>query len=161
VELISVVVVMALVSAVVILRWSGVHHAAVAESTLSRLETVDQHLRHFARSRGRTCVLEIDAERGRFRKQYDLAGGAGPAWESLGRVVRIEKTRIGGEKPRRAAAVIPFNAVGASPTYGLHIVGPGKREAWLVFAGVSGEMTQFESERQWNAAFELLTPPSL
>jgi hypothetical protein len=161
VELISVVVVMALVSAVVILRWSGVHHAAIAESTLNRLETVDQHLRHFARSRGRTCVLEFDAERRRFRKQYNLVDGAGPAWESLGRVIRIEEMRIGGEKPRRAAVVIPFDAIGASPTYGLHIVGPGKREEWLVFAGVSGEMTQFESERQWNAAFELLTPPSL
>lgn len=161
IELVAVIVVASLVSAVVMIRWSSVHHPAMVESTLQKLEFVDQHLRRFARSRGRACGIEFDQERNRIRKVYGGEEEKHAAWESIGGAIRLEEIRVGGERPRGRTAVIPVSRVGTSPTYGLHLTGPGQREAWLVFAGISGELIPCDTERQWHATFDLLTPSGL
>lgn len=153
--------IVALISAVVIVRWSGVHHEALATAALGKLQFTDQHLRRIARSRGRVCRIEFDMAHGRFRKQYEASGTDVAPWETLGRLVAIEDLRIGSETPRSNSPTLSFDSTGMSPTYGLHLVGPGKRECWLVVAGVSGQTTVLTSERSWRAAFDLLKPPSL
>lgn len=156
-----VVVILAFLAAVVATRWSGVHHVAVAESTRGKLQFADQHLRQFARSRHRPCLLTFDLEKSQVGKQRSVEESDGPQWESLGTGVRIDAMRVGIEKPSGRRAEISVDVNGQTPTYGLHLVGPGKRETWLLFAGVSGQMTELKDQRAWNAAFELLTPPSL
>jgi prepilin-type N-terminal cleavage/methylation domain-containing protein len=161
VEMLVVVVVLALLAAVVATRWSGVHHGAVAESMRSKLQFVDQHLRQFARSRHRTCLLTFDLEKSQVGKERSLDGHDAPQWESLGTGVRIDAMRVGVDKPTGRQVEISVDVNGQTPTYGLHLIGPGKRETWLLFAGVSGQMTELKDQRAWNAAFELLASPSL
>jgi type II secretory pathway pseudopilin PulG len=156
-----VVVVLALIAAIVATRWSSLHHRAVGESAIGRLEFVDQHLRQFARSRGQGCELAFDLDRHRIRKRYRDDESESPAWETLGTGVELRSIRIGGEKPTNRTVEVRFDVNGQSPAYGLHLVGPGERDSWLVFAGVSGQMTQCASEAAWNGAFELLQPPGL
>lgn len=156
-----VIVILALLAAVVATRWSGVHHRAVAESTRNQLQFVDQHLRQFARSRNRPCVLAFDVEKSRIGKQLALDDEDQLQWESLGTGVRVASMRVGVDKPTSRRIEIPVDAIGQTPTYGLHLVGPGKRETWLLFAGVSGQMSELKDQRTWNAAFELIQPPSL
>ena len=161
VEMLVVVVILALLAAVVVTRWSGVHHGAVVESMRSKLQFADQHLRQFARSRHRPCLLAFDLEKSQVGKQRSLDEHDGPQWESLGTGVRIDAMRVGADKPTVRQVKISVDVNGQTPTYGLHLIGPGKRETWLLFAGVSGQMTELKDQRAWNAAFELLTPPSL
>jgi prepilin-type N-terminal cleavage/methylation domain-containing protein len=161
VELLVVIVILALLAAVVATRWSGVHHQAVAESMRNQLQFVDQHLRQFARSRNRPCVLAFDVEKSRVGKQLSLDEDDQLQWESLGTGVRVESIRVGVDKPTSRRIEIPVDAIGQTPTYGLYLVGPGKRETWLLFAGVSGQMSELKDQRTWNAAFELLQPPGL
>lgn len=161
VEMLVVVVILAFLAAVVATRWSGVHHVAVAESTRGKLQFADQHLRQFARSRHRPCLLLFDLEKSQIGKQRSIEESDGPQWESLGTGVRIDAMRVGIEKPSGRRAEISVDVNGQTPTYGLHLIGPGKHETWLLFAGVSGQMTELKDQRAWNAAFELLTPPSL
>ncbi len=156
-----VVVVLALIAAVVVTRWSSIHHGAVSASALGRLEFVDQHLRQFARSRGRACALAFDLDGHRLRKHYLGDEEQDPAWETLGTGVELRSIRVGNEKPAGRMAEVRFDVGGISPTYGMHLAGPGAREAWLVFAGVSGQMTELTSEAAWNDAFELLEPQGL
>lgn len=156
-----VIVILALLAAVVATRWSGVHHRAVAASTQNQLQFVDQHLRQFARSRNRPCLLAFDVGTCRIGKQLTPVDQGQLQWESLGTGVRVESVRVGLEKPTSRRVEIPIDAIGRTPTYGLHVVGPGKRETWLLFAGVSGQMSELKDQRTWNAAFELLQPPSL
>jgi len=156
-----VVAILALLAAMVATRWSGVHHNAVAESTRSQLQFVDQHLRQFARSRNHPCLLTFDLEKSRVGKQHSVDEQDRPQWETLGTGVRLDAIRLGAEKPTSRHVEIPVDVNGQTPTYGLHVVGPGKRETWLLFAGVSGQMTELNDQRSWNAAFELLQPPSL
>jgi len=156
-----VLVVLALITAVVSMRWSSLHHNAVAESAVKRLQFIDQHLRQFARSRGAVCELVVELSNHRVRKQYGGASEDSSGWESLGTGVRVAGIRVGSDTPTNSEVALQFDATGQSPTYGLHLNGPGKREAWLVFAGVSGQMTRLDTETAWNATFELLAPRSL
>lgn len=154
-----VVLILALISATVVFRSSGVQRQAVAAAAISRLELLDQHMRHFARSRGRPCALELDPERGRFRKVYDLAADEGSGWESLG--LDLAEVRLGDEKASHKRVNVTFDAGGMSATYGFRLEGTGPQDVWLIFAGVSGEMIRLDSERDFNAAFALFAPPKL
>jgi hypothetical protein len=145
----------------VAMRWSSLCHNAVAQSAVDRLQFLDQHLRQFARSRGDVCILLVDRQKARLRKSYDADERGGQHWESIGAGVKIAELRIGNEKTTSSEQTISFDAVGCSPTYGLHLKGPGTHEAWLVFAGVSGQMTKLDTEAAWNATLRLLEPPSL
>lgn len=161
VEMLVVIVVLALLAAVVAVRWSGVHHGAVAEAARSKLQFTDQHLRQFTRSRRQPGLLAFDLEKHRIGKQRSAGDSHGLQWEPLGTGIRIETFRVGIEKPTQRQIEIPVDAAGQTPTYGLHLVGPGKREAWLIFAGISGQMTELKDQRSFHGAFELLAPPSL
>jgi prepilin-type N-terminal cleavage/methylation domain-containing protein len=161
VEMLVVIVVLALLAAVVVTRWSGVHHGAVAESVRGKLQFTDAHLRQFARSRRQPALLAFDLANHRLGKRRSLDESLDVQWESLGTGVRIEDIRVGSEKPTRREIEIQVDAAGQTPTYGLHLAGPGKRQAWLIVAGVSGQMTELKDRRAWNAAFDLLAPPRL
>ena len=150
-------VVVALISAIVAVRWTGVHQRARIEAAVKRLEALDQHLRAFSRSRGQASELEIDVAGGRVRKLYGAESAS--AWESIG--ATIAETRIAAEKPTRGNTAIPFDRGGASPTYGIRLTGSGSRDEWLVFAGGTGQLSRLETEGQWDATFELLQPTGL
>lgn len=156
-----VAVVLALLAAVVAMRWSGVHHGAVAESARTKLQFADQHLRQFARSRRRPATLAFDLQRHRLGKRRSPDESDAMPWESLGTGIRIEAVRVGVEKPTRRQIEIPVDANGQTPTYGIHLQGPGQREAWYVVAGVSGQLTELPNERSFHETFELLAPPGL
>jgi prepilin-type N-terminal cleavage/methylation domain-containing protein len=158
IELVAVIVVVSLVSAAVIIRWSAVHHPAIVESTIQKLQFVDQHMRRFARSRGQACGIEFNCEHNRICKIY---GEEQTALASIGGTIRLDDIDCGGERPSSKTVLVPFSRIGTTPTYGLHLVGPGQRETWLVFAGISGKLITCDTEREWHATFGLFSPQSL
>ncbi|MCA9234857.1 MAG: prepilin-type N-terminal cleavage/methylation domain-containing protein [Planctomycetales bacterium] len=157
-ELLLVVTITALVTATAAIRWSTVAHNASAAAAVTRLEAVDAHLRQYVRSRRRPALLAIDRAEGRLQKRYLGDKKSASPWESLGAGLQLEEIRVAGAKGRQSVIEIPFATTGVSPTYGLHLVGPGERESWLIVAGGSGQFTPLESESQWDAALDLVDP---
>ena len=157
-ELLVVLVLVAFVAAVVVVSWSGVHHGAVAEAAVGRLKFLDQHLRAYARTHRTECRLSFELDTARVRKLYHAKDNKNPSWESLGRGVRVEDLQSTSDETRGRRVDIPLRRDGTSPTYGVHLVGPGERELWLVFAGVSGQVTALETEREFHAALKTVSP---
>ncbi len=155
VEVLVVVTIVAWVAASVAVRWSGVAQSASAKATLARWAAIDSHLRTYARSRRRACLLVLDREQNRVQKRYLAREVAGP-WESLGTGVAVGEVRVGGQRVQRRFVEIPFNVAGVAPTYGVAWSGPGERETWLVVAGVTGAATACETEGEWDAALDLV-----
>ena len=154
-ELLVVLVLLALVSATAIMRWSASLHRAVSASAIQQLEHIDQQIRTFARSHHRACSLEFKLGQSRVRKHYRLNQKKDPAWVSLGPNVKIKRVVLANSK-RTSLKEVNFSPAGISPSYGILVLGPGKQKpVWLVFAGISGQMTRLESETQFNAALRL------
>lgn len=152
-----VLVIVALLAVVVVVSWSGVHHKAIAESAVGRLKFLDQHMRSFARTHHTECRLSFEIGTGRIRKLYHEGDNENPAWESLGRGIRIAELQTTSEQQRGRRVDIPLRRDGTSPTYGVHLMGPGDREYWLVFAGVTGQVTRLKTEREYHAALETVS----
>ena len=160
-ELVVVIVVVALVAAVVVMNWTGVHHRSVRESATSRLQSLDQHLRHYSRSRRHVTRLRFEIGTSNIRKLYHESSRDNPAVETLGRSIQVTriKTSVSGKTGKKVE--IPFRVDGSSASYGVELTGPGNTKQWLVFAGVSGEMTRLESESEFDELWQAITQPRL
>lgn len=154
-ELLVVLVLVALVAVMVVMRWSGVQHKAVTEAAVDRLEFLDQHLRRYARTHRTECRLSFELEKSRVRKLYQTSDRKNPAWETLGRGISIAKLQTTGSRQQGQPIEITFNRDGTSPTYVVQLQGPEKQPLWLVFAGVTGQVTRFQSQREADAALEI------
>lgn len=153
-ELIVVVVIVALISAAVAVQWSGVHHKAVRSSAVARLESLDQHLRSFARTNRTGCQLSVEIGSSKIRKSYHERRGTNPSPESLGRGIRIARIESTVDISTAKQVLIPFWPDGSSASYGIELTGPGSSKQWLVFAGISGQLTQLETEGDFDALWQ-------
>ena len=156
-ELLVVLVIVAFVAAVVVVSWSGVHHEAIVESAVGRLRFLDQHMRSYARTHHTECQLSFEIGTSRIRKLYHTRNNENPAWETLGQGIRIKELQAISEQQRGRRIDILMRRDGTSTTYGIHLVGSGERELWLVFAGVSGQVTALKTEREFHAALETVS----
>lgn len=157
-ELLLVVTILAMATAAVAIRWSAVARNASAAATVTRLEAVDAHLRQFARGRRRPCVLALDRRAGRIQKRYLGEEQTASPWESLGTGVTLTEIRVAGATGQPSVVEIPFTRTGVSASYGLHLTGPGEKEAWLVVAGASGQFISLSMESEWDAALDVVDP---
>lgn len=95
----------------------------------------------------------MDVASNRYRKRYQLQGDFTP-WESLGSGVELLEVYLSDDRGRENQVEVPFDRMGVSPTYGVHLRCPDGRELRLLLAGVSGQLTQIESAGQMKDAFE-------
>lgn len=155
IELLVVLVIVSLLAVAVVLSSTSLWRQASIESTLVRLESLDQHMRSFARSRNTPCKLEFDTFSQQARKVYDQRHDQTAT--QLGRGLKLQRVRLPGVASTRRKVIVPFDGGGISPTYALEFQA-GPQKFWLLFAGVSGQSTRFDSEKELNAAFQLISP---
>lgn len=153
-----VLVIVALLSAMVVMRWSGVQHRAVTESAIDKLTFLDQHMRSFARMQRTVCALSFEINKNRVRKIYHAKDNKNPAWEGLGRGVEIDEIRTTGKRRRSKLEDVLYGPDGTSVTYVVHLTCPGNKQIWILFVGVTGQMTRLETEREADAALALINP---
>lgn len=156
-ELLVVMVIVALVTASVIVSWSGVAQDAAQESAVSRLQSLDLHMRSFARGHRDECALSFEINSGQLRKHYHIEENKNPAGESLGRGILITDLQSTSGRRQGGRIEVLFRRDGTSPTYGMCLSGPGNRKAWLLFAGMSGQVTRLKSEKEFDAALKALS----
>jgi prepilin-type N-terminal cleavage/methylation domain-containing protein len=158
IELLVVLVIISLVAASVVLSSTGMWRQASMEATITRLESLDQHMRSYARSRGKSCELEFDTFEDHVRKVYKLNQRTDQPAIFLGRGFQLERIRMPGSSSIRRKQNVRFHANGTSLTYALGFRSVDNETQWLLFAGISGQLTRLNSERDLNAAFSLISP---
>ncbi len=151
-------VLVALLSAIVVMRWSSVQHRAVIESAVSKLSFLDQHMRSFARMQRKQCALSFKINENRVRKLYHAKDNTNPAWETLGRSILVKEMQTTEKHQQQKSREVLYGPDGTSSTYVVHLTCPGNKKLWLVFAGVTGEMTRLETEREADAALAVTSP---
>lgn len=157
IELLVVLVIVSLVAGSVVLSSTGIWRQASTEATLNRLESLDQHMRSFARSRGKPCELVFDTYSKEVSKVYDIKERSNHGSTRLGRGFHLERVVMANRSSPRRKVAVHFDGDGSSPTYALEFEVAGKK-AWLLFAGVSGQSMRLESEKDLDAAFSVTGP---
>ena len=160
-ELLLVLIVLSMVAVTVAVAWSGLHRRAVMADAIQRIEFFDQHMRQYARMHRSPCALKFDTKEGRVRKIYDLQGDKGTHWHTLGRGITLKQIEVSGGGRMRSTVEIPFNRHGLSATYGIALETRGEAQRWLVVAGLSGQVTHFETEDEFDAALQLIEPQGI
>lgn len=158
IELLVVLVIISLIAATAVLSSTGMWRQASIEASLARLESLDQHMRAFARSRGRRCELEFDTYKQQVQKVYQSEDRSQQAATRWGRRLKLTRVHLPGVSATRRKVTVPFNMSGASPTYALEFDTSSDKRCWIMFAGVSGQLTRFDSERELDEAFDLIRP---
>lgn len=157
IELLVVLVIVSLIAATVVLSSTGLWRQASLESSIARLESLDQHMRSFARSRGKTCGLEFDTFGQQVRKIYETGPRRGQSAANIGRGLHLQRVHLAGVSSTRRKVSVPFTAGGVSPTYALEFK-TGNQAIWLLFAGIGGQPTRLDSAKELHAALELISP---
>lgn len=157
-ELLVILVLIALVSATVTMRWSGVGQKATLESAVRQLEFSDAYLRRYARSHGILCSLAFDLRKNRLRKQFFKESQKNPPWEALGRGVQIGQIQTTGQSAQKSRIELTYQCDGTSATYGIELLGPYGQKVWLVVAGVSGQITRLKSQKEYQDALQIVSP---
>jgi prepilin-type N-terminal cleavage/methylation domain-containing protein len=168
VEVAAVAVLMALLAGGVALTFAGPVQRMRAGEALDRVRTFDAAARLAARRSGRAADLTFDLRAG------TLARADGPA--AGRREVTYQATLPGGYRIDRLRATGgqagggPIDASsglvtlycspdGLARTYALRVVGPGL-DQWVVFAGLTGQVTLVEDERAVDAILDSARPRS-
>ena len=146
-ELLIVVSLLAIFVASVAVNYRGPLQEARLQNSQERLEDMDRRLRMVACNQGQSLELQIDMEEGEFSladrterdtftESYKLPGG-----------VRLDAVYVGQDRMFGREAIVRFSSSGTTPTYALGLTGKKGRTRWLLFIGLTGQMTEFDDHR--------------
>ena len=159
IELAACVAIVGLLAAAVGLSLSGAEKLTRFEDVVDQLRTVDALTRAHAQRFDRPTRLVFDLETGTITRvgELDLDDDEtlSTSW-SLPRGFAIERIELGGEESVERQVAIGFSPAGHSPTYALRLTGPAEQSAWLVAAGLTGQMIELQEEEQVHAMFEAM-----
>jgi type II secretory pathway pseudopilin PulG len=139
-----------LLASAAVLSFAGPLRAARSRDAIDQLRNADDLARRAATRQGRGAKLEFDLTSGTIAR-FEANHRQTPDYQiSLPQGFRIEEIRLGNESVYADRATVSFSAAGWSNSYALHLIGP-KFQKWLVFAGLSGQMTQFDDASEFDA----------
>ncbi len=144
-ELLVVLVIIGLVTGVAVVQMSGVTRQAKLEQTVGILVHVDSHLREHAIRFGVCGALRFDLSRGILRS---LPGSEGAGrTQSLGNGVVIRRVMSATRDIAFGAMTVDYSCIGTTETYAVELESDGGDAVWVLFAGLSGQVTRFKDVR--------------
>jgi prepilin-type N-terminal cleavage/methylation domain-containing protein len=148
IELMIAIAILAMLTTAAVLSFARPLREAQHRDAIELIRLIDTQARTDARHFDRRVKLVFDLDRGIVERRD--AGDAVISRTML--PVRIDETRIAGERNFRDAT-IAISPLGLSQTYAVRIVSHEHRQ-WLVFAGLSGQMTVLNDERELSNIFK-------
>ncbi len=160
IELTVVLLVMSIVAAAVTLSVAGPKRLADADDAVAAAAQLDLLARRYAVRHGRAVQLVFDLDAGRLSWRPAARGDDGdepppggacrmPEGYRLGRLVLPGKTIQAGQ------TAIWCSDRGATPSYAVRVDGFGESR-WLLLAGMSGQASEIEDEKEIIETFALL-----
>jgi len=144
IEMMAVVIIMALLATAAALSFARPMRVARGRDAVDQVRSLDASARQFARRFGRPIEIVFDLSNGTLarRERDEIAFQT-----SLSHGCRIDEVRASGQSFSLGEASIECAGSGMSRTYAVHLVGP-ELDQWLVFAGLSGQVTQVNDVSQ-------------
>lgn len=146
IELMVVVAIIGLITATVIVRFSGSLRRARLEWAIGRFVATESGLRNQTarHARGGRLSLELGTRElrrafgGRKQEATTIDLGSGVEVRTF-----LSKTR----DVSSGQVVVDYTEQGTTETFAVEIETPGEESRWLVFAGLTGQITRLEEER--------------
>jgi len=148
IELIAVLLIISLVSAVIIVKVDGPLNTVGMRDAVDQLAGYDRLTRSYCRELDKPAHLVVDLDTGELKRtdadNDELRG------ESLvvGRNYRISRVLIGEEDVELGSVAVPVSRQGLSPSYALLLEGPGGRRKWLLVSGLTGLLVQIDNDSE-------------
>jgi type II secretion system protein H len=159
IELMAVLVLMGLISATAVLRFSGTTRRAQFEWSLERAMAADRRMRTHSGTCGRPASLAFEIGSGRLECAFGSQREATSNVE-LGARTHITRFLTARRHVETGKVEIPYDPYGHSETFAIEIEGPGDRSTWILFAGLTGQTRRLEDRRDVEHVLETLRPAS-
>jgi len=154
VETMLAVLVMALLASAVALSFSRPLQLARAREAVSQIQSADAQARQAARQSGQTVRLVLDPSANTIAR-YE--GEQRRAQTTLPGPCQLEEVIVGRHASWAERAEVSFSSSGLSRSYAVHLKGTGV-DQWLLFAGLSGQMTWVQDERTLRSILDGAAP---
>jgi len=146
IELSAVLLIAGIAAGAVALRLGGPLARANAEDAMGQIQQFDHLARAYARRHDQELVVVIQLDRGRLYKR-------GPDRKELGaalkmpRRIHLRQAWVGSGRAASGQVEIPISRLGLSPSYAMQVVTDKRSETWLLVAGLTGQMSQLDHEK--------------
>ena len=160
-ELLVVLTLVALLTAVVVFKLRVPYRRARAGEVAERIAFTDGLMRSHARnfSKAARLVFELDrgsvhVETGEHNRDSHFAFEIPPG-------VQLEEVWLAGKTTRRGRVVVESPSHGVTPSYAVRLSTRHGPDRWLLFAGLTGQVTHMENERDVQQVFAYLDTPGI
>jgi prepilin-type N-terminal cleavage/methylation domain-containing protein len=143
IELLAVLVIVGLITAIASLRLSGTVQAARMEWATDRLIATDSVMRSHAAGCGRVAHLRFQLGTGRLSREFGDTRTKSSIVD-LGHSIEISRFQSTTRDAETGEATVDYSPLGASRTFAVELKGPGNQRRLLFFAGITGQVTRME-----------------
>lgn len=160
IELMVVVAIIGLITATVTVRFSASVRRAKLEWAIGRMTTTESGLRNQTARHARGGRLSLELGTGQLRRSFrgreqatttiDLGSG-------VELVSFLSKTR----DVKSGRVVVDYSQQGTTETFAVEIETQGDDSTWLLFAGLTGQITRLEEERHVEQLLQTVRPSGI
>lgn len=155
-ELLVVLTLVALLTAMVIFKLRVPYRAARAGEAVERIAFTDRLMRSHACNFSLAARIVYDLDRGQvYVETGEHNQDAHFAFE-MPPGVKLEEVCLADKTTRRGRVVVESPSHGVTPSYAVRLSTQYGPDRWLMFAGLTGQVTQFEDERDVQQVFAYL-----
>lgn len=156
-ELMVVLLVMGIVAGAVTLSLAGPKRRAELDDVVGEVVQFDLLARQYAARHGRAVQLVFDMDAGRvLRTEKGAVRERRPAVYVPPEGYRLGELRLAGKRLAGGRAALWCSVRGYTATYAVRVDGPSGRR-WVLFAGLTGEASVFEDEKELEQTLSLLS----
>ena len=155
-ELLVVLTIMGLLAAVAVVRLQGPLHAARAGDVAGRIAFTDGQVRSHSRRFARPSRLVYDLDENSAYAESDTPGGVRQYHFALPDTVRLAAVRMARGDVERGKATIEVTSDGHTPTYAVRLDSDDRHGQWLLFSGLTGQVTKLKAQADVQELFQLL-----
>lgn len=147
IEMLAVLALLGLLTALATVSLSGAVRAARANDTAEAVRALDRSIRDYAKRFGRTVTLRFDLSQGVVVRVED-------GKPSVAYALPVRRVITRSDDRTAAEVFVNVSAAGYSPSYAV-LVNASQGTQWIVFAGLSGQASVVNDERE---VLDILAP---
>jgi len=144
-ELLTVMVIVGLLAGLTMARMGGVTNRARLQAEVERIAALDGSLRLHAARHIESASLQIDLQEGQVERWIGSDERLARTIE-LSRAVQITRFLSATRDVDGGRVTIDYSRQGRSETFALELSTADRTSTWLLFAGLTGQMSQWEEE---------------
>lgn len=153
IELVAVLTIIGLAAGAVALNVRGATQRSRWEEVVDRIAEADASARDTCRMQGRRSMLLIDLPTGRIERADAEGRPLDSRTYQLPEGYRFVRACLAGEETLTGQLSLGVSTRGLGASYALLLEGQGKRQ-WLVFSGLTGQLTLMESDNAVRAILD-------